>query len=244
MARKEKRVESDVGEIEIRDAETGELIAKQMESKGNLERIEEGRPPKRKKAHTKWIWKKNKNGVPLLVENAQNAWELPDDYQAIRAEKQLHLNIAMLVSEGHTFTAISKFDNMPPRYVLFNWYARCPEFKVLIDEARRLRAEHYHDKLAEVAETVKEYNAKSSKVKADIYKALMAVGDRERFGTQTKVVGDPNAPIAFIIDTGIRRQEQEPPIPVESRVINEGPPEDHIDGLQAPTTPERDPSES
>ena len=34
-------------------------------------------------------------------------------------------------------------------------------------------------------------------------------GNAERFGTKTKIVGDKNAPVVFVIDTGIRRRGDE-----------------------------------
>jgi len=39
------------------------------------------------------------------------------------------------------------------------------------------------------------------------------VRDRDTYGRTTKITGDPNAPIGFIVDTGIRREEHKVPQP-------------------------------
>lgn len=193
------------GKIEFYDEETGELLFVQSDSIRKL-----NSPSKRVRESSavrvpKWVWKKNKNGVPVMVPSNGDAYDVPDDFQAFVADKEAWLNIATLISDGNTITDIAKMEGMPPRYIIFNWYLKNDSFKELVDEARRIRADSYHDKLAKLAKTVKNDTARADKVKADIYKHLMAVNDRDRFGSQTKVVGDPDAPISFVVETGIRK---------------------------------------
>lgn len=191
-----------------------------------------------------WIWKKNKNGKMLLVRRGADATDLPDNYGQEAGEDGLKSVIAQMISNGSSFHKLSMHDGFPHTMTMYRWYNNDPEFKKMVDEAKKIRATLYHDNLQEVAETVKEGNAKSYKVKADIYKHLMAVGDKDQYGQQTKIVGDPNAPISFIVDTGIRRAVSPPTINVESVVIDDGPAEGNIDGVPAEDSPERDPSES
>jgi hypothetical protein len=82
--------------------------------------------------------------------------------------------------------------------------------------------------LVEVAEDVEEDNARSSKVKADVYKHLMGVNDRERFGQEKKQDAGP-AVVNIVFNTGINREpiQIDNAIPAEGRVIEPEPDEEH-----------------
>lgn len=194
------------GSLEFVDEQTGEVVAVQKQSKTNERLIAEGKKPLARRAAIHYKWKKNKNGIPILVPNTfpqKEVDKLPDDYVYFRNDEELLLNICLLISNGYSLSRVGEVEGMPPRSVVFNWYYKDPIFRGMVDEARKIRAEFYHDQVHDIAEKVKERNAKSSKVKLEAYKHLMAVNDRERFGQQTKVVGDPSKPISFVIDTGI-----------------------------------------
>jgi hypothetical protein len=190
-----------------------------------------------------WVWKKNKNGKALLVRRGTNAENLPDDYGSEDGDQAMHNLIAMNVANGLSFHKMSGVDGLPSSMTMYRWYNSNEEFRKMIDAAKKIRADHFFDELAEVAKNVKEGNAKSYKVKADVLKHLMAVGNREEYGSQTKVVGDPNAPISFIVDTGIRRLEENPAIPTEGKTIDEPKDADNYDRVFPTPASDGDPSE-
>ncbi len=194
---------------------------------------------------------KNKNGKTIYVPKDTDLFlvhEYPDDYNYLEANPELQEALIESVTEGSTVTKAAKDLGMPISVVL--WFSRCNEdFHDALIEARKFRAEVYHDRLALIADEVDETTSKSSKVKADVFKHLMEVGDRDRFGTQKKIIGDPNAPVSFIVDTGIRRLPEEAAVPTEGRTLGEsedqGRPESDNDedqhGLPAPLPPAPDP---
>lgn len=151
-------------------------------------------------------WKTAKDGSHLLVPNSVPEKNLDPEWSIYKNKRDLCLEIAMEIANGKTFYQLDKLKQFPSTRTVFYWYARDQEFKNLIDEARRVRAEFYHDKLVEVAEDVEEDNARSSKVKADIFKTLMSVNDKERFGQATKQ--EPSPPVVNIVfQTGIHRED-------------------------------------
>lgn len=141
--------------------------------------------------------------------------------------EEIAIAICARIAEGDTLKYICSEDQFPPYYVVNYWRARYPEFKKMMEEARRARAEVFHDNIVEIAEDVDEDTSKSAKVKIDAYKHLAAVNNPEEYGSRTKITGDANAPLSFIISTGIDRSEGEPKeatpeaISAESRVIEE-----------------------
>jgi hypothetical protein len=229
MAEKSRQLKS--GLLEFYDDVTGEVLSRQKTSKKNIKRIAEGKKPIPQKA-LNYRWKKNKNGKYLLVRGDMIADDLPDTYELVKHSRELCLDIAEHVAAGWTFERIAKIEGFPVEKTMFLWMLKDPEFRDMINEARKVRAESYHDKLFELSEKVKENTSRSARVKADILKHLMSVNDRDRFGAQTKVVGDPNAPVSFIVDTGIRRsveQIEDNPLEAESSVIEEVPVDEEKD---------------
>lgn len=136
--------------------------------------------------------------------------------------EELGLEICRRVAEGESLKEICSSEGMPPFYIVAKWKATMPEFRNTLEEAKKMRAEMYHDELHDVVKTVKEENAKSSKIKLDGYKHLAAVGDPDAFSGQKKE-GSFTAPsLTFIFNTGIDRKpiESNPPIEVEGNVID------------------------
>lgn len=139
------------------------------------------------------------------------------------------------VAEGEGVRQICEDEHFPPYYVINYWKARYPEFKKMFEEAKRARAEMFHDNIMEIAEDVDEDTAKSAKVKIDAYKHLAAVGNPDEYGSKTKISGDPTAPLSFIFNTGIDRSNpSSDAIPVESKEVKDDGPasgEGSDDGL-------------
>jgi hypothetical protein len=167
-------------------------------------------------------WKTIKNGDHMLLPADVNGKDVEPTYSLYKNRRDLCLEIAMEVASGKTFAELDKLKQFPSTRTVFYWYARDSEFKNLIDEARRVRAEFYHDQLVEVAERVEEDNARSSKVKADIFKHLMGVNDKERFGQAPKQDAGPTT-VNIVFQTGISRDASpkiDSAIPAEGRVID------------------------
>lgn len=133
---------------------------------------------------------------PSILKNQSKIWPYIEE---------VALEIARLISEGETLKAICSREGFPPINIVAKWRVAVPGFKALIEEARKIRAEMFHDDLVETVEKVDESNAKSSKVKIDGLKHLAAIDDQDTYGNRTKVVGDKDAPLNFVFNTGIQR---------------------------------------
>lgn len=168
----------------------------------------------RPKSDYDFRWKTATNNNPVLVPADVPEKGLDPNWSIYKNRRDLCLEIAMEVANGASLSKLGGMKGFPSTRTIFYWRARDEEFKKLLEEAERCRGDFYRDRLAEVAESVEEENARSSKVKADIYKHLMAVDDKERFGgVQKEVAAAPVVNIVF--QTGIDRTE----IPVEVEVV-------------------------
>jgi hypothetical protein len=92
-----------------------------------------------------------------------------------------------------------------PYSLVCRWRREFSEFRAIIDEARKDRAEAFHDEIVDTARVQAEGD-KHAKVHIDALKWAAEKGDPEKFGSKTKLQLDSNAPVAFLIDTGIRRK--------------------------------------
>lgn len=205
--------------MDIIDPATGEVeaCAKPKTEGADGRKLTHDRP----KSDYDFRWKTATDGNHLLVPADVAQKGLDPEWSLYKNRRELCLEIAMEIAGGKTFNQLDKLKQFPSTRTVFYWYARDLEFKNLIDEARRVRAEFYHDRLVEVAEDVEEDNARSSKVKADIFKHLMGVNDKERFGVAPKQdVGPVSVNIVF--QTGINRDapaQIDNAIPAEGRVV-------------------------
>lgn len=221
MARKRKALVHKDGSMDIIDPVTGEVeaCAKPKTAGTDGRELTHQRP----KGDYDFRWKTAKDGSHLLVPNDVAQKNLDPEWSIYKNKRDLCLEIAMEIANGKTFYQLDKLKQFPSTRTVFYWYARDQEFKTLIDEARRVRAEFYHDKLVEVADDVEEENARSSKVKADIFKTLMGANDRERFGQAPKADAGPVS-VNIIFQTGIDRnssvQIENAAIPAEGRVVD------------------------
>lgn len=150
---------------------------------------------------------KNKNGKILYVPRTWDqyqVWHLPDSYNFFEESKDIQEDILFEVAEGKTLTGACKIHGMPVSLVLL-MAEKDKDFDKALRTAMSFRAETYHDKYANIAEEVTESTAKSAKVKADILRNLMAIGNQEKFGEKKKVVQEASTTVTFLVDTGIRR---------------------------------------
>lgn len=195
------------GTLECIDVETGHVIEvekkKEFDRKGT--RYVRGGPGRGRRSRDgsdthHWVMiGKNKMWVPKGTN--------PDDQAKVvwPFSQSLCDTIAELISEGKTLSQICTIEGFPPAGVINKWQMAHPETKAQFKEARAMRAQVFHDLTIETAEHSEPETAASDKLLVDTYKWAAEVGDRETYGKQQKITGDPNAPIGFIIDTGIRR---------------------------------------
>lgn len=136
--------------------------------------------------------------------------------------------------EGESLSKICEDPGMPSYNTLSRWRREIPDIGRALDESRTDRAEYFADRALEVAETADEDTIQVDKLKVDVNKWMAGVSNPENYGNRTKVVGDKNAPISFVIDTGIRKPEDYNKD--ETTFEKDVTPKDHLDGDTATTT--------
>lgn len=114
--------------------------------------------------------------------------------------------IIYLISQGWAPTAISKLPGMPGLYQIKQWQKTHPEFREMMSLANQARAQMLADTALQIASKSKYKTVQSDKVKTEVALKMAAALDPETFGTKTKILGDPNAPVSFLISTGIVRE--------------------------------------
>jgi hypothetical protein len=80
------------------------------------------------------------------------------------------------------------------------WRLAYEEAKAALEQARKDRAEVLAERALEKAE-----KSKRPYLEVETLKWAAEKGNPEKFGNQTTIKGDKNAPITFVLDTGIRR---------------------------------------
>lgn len=183
--------------------------------------MSEEEKPKRKKAPIEGAYVPAKEvkqvrdqyGRLVWVHKHVNADELPHrvwDYSDTTAKQ-----ICMLVTEGYSIKEVAKIKGMPPMHIIYSWTRSNKQFKEELHIARQDRAHFYHDHAVDVAmETRRKLDVPVNKLKVDTLKWAAEKGNAGTYGSKTVHEGNPEAPIQFIIDTGIKRE----PIEVKSDI--------------------------
>jgi transposase-like protein len=83
------------------------------------------------------------------------------------------------------------------------WRREKEEFRVAVAQATKDRAENFHDQAIMEARSV---NSGDKKLEVETLKWAAERGDPDKFGNKTTLRGDKDAPITWVIDTGIRRK--------------------------------------
>jgi hypothetical protein len=127
-------------------------------------------------------------------------------------------------SKSPTFTALFEKPGMPSATVLAKWRSQHPDLDLAISEAKKLRAERAADIIVEEVFSDKPVDKDSLpgvKLKLDNAKYLAKTGDPDAYGDKTQVKGEFQASVTYVIDTGIKRIEEEP-IEAEYQEIDNG----------------------
>lgn len=113
--------------------------------------------------------------------------------------------ITHLVGQGLSLSSISMLPGMPSVYQIIQWSKKHPEFRSALSTAKEARAEILMDSALEIASKSKFSTKDADKIKIDIASKIAAALDPETYGNKTKISGDANAPLSFLISTGITR---------------------------------------
>lgn len=118
--------------------------------------------------------------------------------------------ICTLVREGNSYKKISERLKVKVNLIYY-WKNKHPDFSEKLAMARKDRADHFFDKIYEdIAEGDHEkHDVPGKKLQFDAYRWMAEKSNPEQYGNQTKIVGDKNAPLAILVDTGIRRNEDD-----------------------------------
>lgn len=197
-----------VGDIEGFDEATGEILWTQKKKSHykdgvprKLDGPGRGRRPRKDTHH----WVMDGDGTAHWVPLGTNADHLPRTewpYSEVHCRQ-----ILGFITDGATLKEIGKTKGLPPVAVIQAWARKYPEFKAELKLAREARAESYHDDIMALVKDTNHFSARANRVKMAALQWGAEVGDPDTYGKKTKLSGDPNAPLTFILDTGIRRDE-------------------------------------
>jgi hypothetical protein len=205
----EKTRVNSAGFLEGYDEETGKVLwTQKRDVRDPTAPVKMGRPRGRptNKSRETHHYVMDAAGRKVWVPKGTNPEHIPHcewPYNQITAN-----HVCQKVAEGKTLKEIGRMEGFPPKNTIDHWARRYPEFKEELRQARIQRAEFYHDEVIEIGRNTRSDTHKEDRLKADIFKWGASVGDPESFGNRTKVVGDPNAPISFIIETGVPEPEK------------------------------------
>jgi len=139
----------------------------------------------------------------VLVEKGLNVDNVPR-CSFIQFSPNLMDIICQKIAEGDSLTNICNEPDMPGYNTLSRWRREHPKVAEMIQHARRDRAENHYTRVLEEADGADEDNVQANKLRVTAYQWAAGVDNPEVFGAKTKISGDKDAPVQFIIDTGIR----------------------------------------
>ncbi len=195
------------GTLECIDTETGEVVEREKKKERHLSKKTgrpEGRPVKNEAITEHWIV--GSNGQKYWVPVGTSADNLPNviyPYSVVTGDM-----ICKLIAEGKSVKEIGEIEGYPSAHVIWGWARKFPEFKAELKAAREQQAEVFTDKIMAMAaeEGFHEKEVAGKRLIFDALKHMAQVRNPGEYGAKTKIVGDPEAPIGFIINTGIVRE--------------------------------------
>lgn len=138
------------------------------------------------------------------------------DLSKYRFSMEQAMRICQAIREGKTLMQIAEDSTFPSIHVISYWRKLNTQFDEEIRLARKQRAEYYHDKVLELANTISDDdNVAVAKFKADQYRWAAEKGDPSSYGNKIEHTGSNVAP-SIIVYTGIDRRQ-----PDVIEVINE-----------------------
>lgn len=129
------------------------------------------------------------------------------DLSKYRFNLEQGLRICQAIREGKTLMEIADDPTFPSIHVISYWRKMQPQFDEEIKLARKQRAEYYHDKVLELANSIDDdSNVAVAKFKADQYRWAAEKGDPGSYGNKIEHTGSNVAP-SIIVYTGIDRRQ-------------------------------------
>lgn len=116
-----------------------------------------------------------------------------------------------MLEDGLTLSQVCKRDGYPGLGTIMRWQRVHPEVKQRLDEVREMQAEQFYSKIVnnvnEMPDDLTRDEVQVQKLKFEKLKYLAGVLNPYRYGTRTIHSGDAQAPVQFVISTGINREQ-------------------------------------
>jgi len=148
------------------------------------------------------------------------------DAKAYKFSYEKALLICQSVAEGATMAQLGENPDFPPLHVINHWQRTERMFAAELIIARKTRADHFHDKVVEIAGNAANlmYREKediaNAKLAADQYKWLADKGNPEKYSSKVVHEGSTDKPITMrVINTGIDRSK--PDIETTSKEVQD-----------------------
>jgi len=118
--------------------------------------------------------------------------------------------ICSLIAEGRTLSECVRMKGVPPLSILYSWMERYPDFRERLEQARRDRAEVYHDMIISSAEAIEDKeSAIVETARINALKWAAERGNPRRYGSKVEVDQRHSGEVGFyVLDTGIRRKKE------------------------------------
>jgi len=140
-----------------------------------------------------------------IIETVDRLCDQPMKY--CRYNEILAAIVCQRIAGGTTLSKLCKEPGMPSYQTLLRWRKKYPYFKEAVEEARKDRAEYYAEEVVEVSKLATDKDdSPAIRVRIDALKWSAQAFHPDKFSPKTKIVGDPDQPISFIVDTGVRRK--------------------------------------
>ncbi len=127
-----------------------------------------------------------------------------------RYDRNLAQAICELVREGKTIASIGRMPGFPLPATIYNWKRLFPGFDEMLEASFKDRAYLLQDRILDDLDemgSLQKDEIPAKKLQVDTTFKLMEKANPEKFGAKVQLSGDKDAPLQFIIDTGIRRKD-------------------------------------
>lgn len=188
---------NDKGLIETVNIYTGETVAIQSTKDDILKSKQE-----------KMVQVQMPDGSTMWLEKGLNIGEYIPRKRWSYSEIIIDLICTKLL-EGKSLRDICKEPGMPPYHILSRWRRSYPEVDSRIKDARHDYAEILREQVVEEALAADEDSVQTAKVRMDALKWAAGVDNPDRYGNKAKVAVEGQVAMQLLVDTGIRRPEDE-----------------------------------
>lgn len=163
------------------------------------------------------------DGRSVLVQRGLEGNFLTPTYRGASYNKEIGDVIIDRILSGRLLKNICKEPGMPSPGIVQRWRMENPDFAKRFEQAREMRAEMMHDDALETSAEVGEDKADVERIKLQTktYQWSAERNDPRRYGAKANTEAQNTAPVTFVINTGVRRENE-----VEGEIVVES---DHTD---------------